>query len=532
MGCAQSAREPGHAAGTATATTTTATATTGTATTGTELTPHSPLKSHYLLGVSVKFFQDFVQRLNTAFPGGWKSLTTAEICAKFVQPATEEAGTAYYLLFLDSNTSRHIQPATHFVSHAWKYTFSSVVDTLIQFGESHPGSYFWFDLFMNDQNNAANLPQEWWSTTFKEAIAGIGHTLLLFSPWNDPIPMTRAWCLFEMNHTIDSKTCKMSVLLPEKERQALKEAVIEDSDAAQKVLRDVDAERAEAFKEKDKKMIFDAVREHGGFHKLNSMIKAGMRDNILALVQEFVPEEEVGKDANEDRRKKYARVCLQVGRAMSDNGEHDKALFYYKKALEIREEVLGKKHLDTAISYASIGLVYEKKGDYDKALEYHLKALEIYEEVLGKKHPDTALSYNNIGVVYEKKGDYDKALEYYLKALEIQEEVLGKKHPDTAASYSNIGNVYNLKGDYDKALEYHLKAVEVFEEVLGKKHPHTAGSYNNIGVLYHYKSDYTKALDMLQKAEAIWEEVLGTGHPNTVTVKEWIAIVKSQLKNN
>ena len=30
----------------------------------------------------------------------------------------------------------------------------------VAYGESLPGAYFWFDLFMNDQNNAANLPQE------------------------------------------------------------------------------------------------------------------------------------------------------------------------------------------------------------------------------------------------------------------------------------------------------------------------------------------------------------------------------------
>ena len=156
MGCAQSARDPGHAAGTATATA-------GAAGTATALTTPSPHTSHQSLGVGVEFLKDFVRGLDAAFPDGWKSFTTAEICAKFVQPKTKEAGTAYYLflLSLDSNAPRHIQPATHFVSHAWKYPFSSVVETLIQYGESHPDAYFWFDLFMNDQNNAANLPQEW-----------------------------------------------------------------------------------------------------------------------------------------------------------------------------------------------------------------------------------------------------------------------------------------------------------------------------------------------------------------------------------
>ena len=116
-----SAPKSGHATGSASATAS---------------IPSSSNTDHQSLGVGVEFLKDFVRGLDATFPDGWKSFTTKEICAKFVQPKTKKAGTAYYLFFLslDSNASRHIQPATHFVSHAWKYPFSSVVETLIQFG--------------------------------------------------------------------------------------------------------------------------------------------------------------------------------------------------------------------------------------------------------------------------------------------------------------------------------------------------------------------------------------------------------------
>ena len=42
-------------------------------------------------------------------------------------------------------------------------------------------------------------------------------------------------------------------------------------------------------------------------------------------------------------------------------------------------------------SYNNLGIVYEKLGDNDKALEYFKQALNIREKLLGKDHPDMAM---------------------------------------------------------------------------------------------------------------------------------------------
>jgi tetratricopeptide (TPR) repeat protein len=78
-----------------------------------------------------------------------------------------------------------------------------------------------------------------------------------------------------------------------------------------------------------------------------------------------------------------------------------------------------------------MAVLYSDQGDYEKALEYYGKALAIRERVLGAEHPDTAKTYNNMAVVYENQGDYKKALEYCSKALAIRERVLGMDHPST-----------------------------------------------------------------------------------------------------
>lgn len=85
---------------------------------------------------------------------------------------------------------------------------------------------------------------------------------------------------------------------------------------------------------------------------------------------------------------------------------------------------------NVADKYNSLGTESYKNGNYNKALD-------IRKEVLGEKHVDTALSYNNIGVIYISLGDYNKA-------LDIQKQVLGEKHEDTARSYNNISSITGI----------------------------------------------------------------------------------------
>ena len=228
---------------------------------------------------------------------------------------------------------------------------------------------------------------------------------------------------------------------------------------------------------------------------------------------------------NDNQKESTAKLFYNIAGVYQAQGDYTKALEYYKKALEIREKVLGPEHPDTATVYNNIALVYGGQGDYAKALEYYKKALEIREKVLGLKHPDTAATYNNIAGVYWAQGDHAKALEYYKKALEIREKVLGPEHPDTATTYNDTAGVYQVEGDHTKALEYYKKALQIREKVLGSKHPDTATTYNNIAGVYQAQGDHTKALEYYKKALEIREKVLGPEHPDTAGTYNNIALV-------
>ncbi len=63
---------------------------------------------------------------------------------------------------------------------------------------------------------------------------------------------------------------------------------------------------------------------------------------------------------------------------------------------------MGKEHPDTATTYNNIAGVYYAQGEYEKALEWYDRALKIYEKVFGKQHPHTIKIVNNMQFVLNK----------------------------------------------------------------------------------------------------------------------------------
>ncbi len=165
-------------------------------------------------------------------------MTTTDICNIIVKPETKAQHTSYIDHFhrkLDANGRPFLAPATVFVSHAWKYKFSEPVDVMEQYEAENPNSYFWFDLLVNNQHDTSSRPQEWWKSTFTESIRQIGVVLLVLSPWNDPVPITRAWCLWEIMCALGQPGVSLVVRLPTAQVALFKTGVLQDAKSIMQV---------------------------------------------------------------------------------------------------------------------------------------------------------------------------------------------------------------------------------------------------------------------------------------------------------
>ena len=216
-------------------------------------------------------------------------------------------------------------------------------------------------------------------------------------------------------------------------------------------------------------------------------------------------------DEHLDNATFYSNIGLTYGKI----GDYKNALEYSGLSLKIRKKILGEEHSEIAQSYNSIGYIYYYMGDYKKSLEFLELSLKIIKKLLGEEHLDTAQGYNNIGLIYDRIGDYKQALAYNELSLKINKKLLGEEHLDTAQCYNNNGLFYYNIGDYKKSLEYLELSLKIKKKIFGEEHSNTAQSYYNIGLIYIHMEDYKKALEYLELSLKITKKILGEEHPDT-----------------
>jgi hypothetical protein len=175
--------------------------------------------------------------------------------------------------------------ANRFVSHAWLYKFMDVMRSLLELAEqSDEDIYFWFDLCCNNQHRASSLPHEWWTTTFASSVGAIGHTVLLYGPWDDPVPLKRSWCLYEL-HTSIQQECEVVVQLMD--GGSLKHALETGADGTDvyeeivMVLSKINSRSAEAWSADDQAKIQRAVEESIGFQELDVQVMTYLRASFV-----------------------------------------------------------------------------------------------------------------------------------------------------------------------------------------------------------------------------------------------------------
>ena len=118
--------------------------------------------------------------------------TTGDMKAEVINMTKSTIGGESYCAFLHKNkaTEGMVGNPTAFVSHAWKYNFKMFFETLENKFEGQQSEFLWVDIFSHNQHE--ELTSEEWIRAFESHIKDIGRTLMVFSPWNDPIPLTRS----------------------------------------------------------------------------------------------------------------------------------------------------------------------------------------------------------------------------------------------------------------------------------------------------------------------------------------------------
>jgi tetratricopeptide (TPR) repeat protein len=442
-------------------------------------------------------------------------LTTTEVCEKFVKPFTAPFQCSVCDWLQSTNHPAYSSNAQVFISHAWKYKSLDVVNALENHFRNDPDIVIWFDLFSNNQHKAVDHDFSWWCNTFRSAISQFGYTVMVLEPWNNPIPLTRAWCLFELWSTAE-EGCRFEVAMSEVQQTRFLTDLQKDPDSVNKMLATVDVERSEAYNPTDKTQIFEAVKTTSGFAALNKTVLEKIKQWILHTGETHF---KTIQAAHEDTDHPDALSALHdFAKLLYTQGNAAQALSLFEECLKKRITILGHTHPDTLTTMNSYATVLYSQGRYVEAVKVYEHCLEKRVEICGENHPDTVTTLNDLACVYYSQGNLQKALPMYEACLERNENVFGVNHPYTFATLNNLANVYLQQGELEKGCKLMEECHAKCSSVLGDMHPSTLLSTSALAGIYMMQGKLHKALPLYVQSVEKSKVLLGDEHPDVLTM--------------
>jgi tetratricopeptide (TPR) repeat protein len=209
-----------------------------------------------------------------------------------------------------------------------------------------------------------------------------------------------------------------------------------------------------------------------------------------------------------------AVLLNQLGRLCCSQGSYTESEPLFERALQIREQALGPDHPLVAETLNGLAIQYAERGDYEKAAPFVQRALRIREQTLGADHLQVAEILNTFGCLYTFLGNYVEAGSALQRAMQIREKVLGAEHPLVSQSLTNLGRLYNEQGQYAAVEPVLRQALHSKEQALGVNHPGLTHTLNNLGFTYYKQGRYREAEPLWKRVVEIWEQRDGANHPH------------------
>lgn len=180
-----------------------------------------------------------------------------------------------------------------------------------------------------------------------------------------------------------------------------------------------------------------------------------------------------------------AQLLYRTGDFLRESARYGESELFFRKALDIRVQVLGEAHIDVARCFNNLMLVSYYQGQYAQAELLGQQALLLSEQGIGSENLHVAEILNNLMLLYRDQGDYTQAEALGERALMISEKILGSEHADVARCLNNLAMLYRVQKKYTLAESFYKRTLAISERTLGSEHPNFALTLSNLALLYY-----------------------------------------------
>ena len=427
-------------------------------------------------------------------------------------------------------------PATVFACFAEDTLFMDVLEGLEAFaaervgrGEAEP--YFWVRSFCADPEHEPpeRMPPLWVEKVFPDALEKIGHTCIILTPWEEPLPLRSSWCLYEMLCTVLRKK-EVTVQLPPTYVADFERALHADParvmSAVHRLKVDVEGGAKHCPHRGTILTALQSIATGTRTSELNGKITRSLRKWLSAegesALERMTPE----------ARKTTSELQHQLGVLQMELGNLEQAEKLLREELEWKRTALGDSDARTLEAAHQVSVLLRRAGGperMEQSVELGRKNLAARREVLGEQDENTVQSREELALTLQALGKLDEAETLFKEAL-IARKAMAKDGSDGAGALpaamtttlNNLASLMRVKAEKTlKEAEPLLReALQGKIKNLGKRHPETLISVNQLGQLLRNRLAPVEEVEaLLSEALEGRLEALGPRHPQTLNAR-------------
>lgn len=243
----------------------------------------------------------------------------------------------------------------------------------------------------------------------------------------------------------------------------------------------------------------------------NFLSLRGYNNDIISLYERLVQSWQPRKS----EKWEFGVSLALLGTAYRGLGRYQAAIYYYKRSLEIAEDI--NDFNTQAGSLVDLGLLYylekyqlgkHQPEEYHEAIKYIRSGLYIARQI-GNRHFEAG-ALNTLGLVLTAIGERYKAIDYHHHSREIKQKI-GDVQGE-AAALINIGNNHCLLGqanhdlgEYQHALKFLQWGIEIAQQI--GDHPSAARGWFILGLTKQQLEKKSEAIDAYKKACELFQEM-------------------------
>jgi tetratricopeptide (TPR) repeat protein len=314
----------------------------------------------------------------------------------------------------------------------------------------------------------------------------------------------------------------------------------------------IDAAKAEATRESDKRMIFSMIEQQvdRGLEGLNATVKAELRERLVEVAEDAAMEagESVAgakllygvgcvlfdmqlfgralpllKRALALQKKHFgadgietAITVYKIGEASSRISNH-MGMPWYERSLKISRKHYGVAHVSTALTLIGIGRVHGTGGDQAKRIDFCRRAIKLIQAAkCATGHVDTHVeALSQIGTAHFINEEWTDCLECCSLSIRLHEAKHGRGRTTTASSLCIMAAVYGKLGLHEKEMELHHRVLRIQVAARGPLSREAGLTGGNLGTVHYNKGQYAESATYLRKAVDAMVFTYGPDSPDT-----------------